>query len=164
VFPVERDEPASVSDLFWAVARQLRHASRETLAPWDVTPSQLRALGTLMRHGAARPGALAKHLGIAPRSATEVVDALQGRGLVRRETDPDDRRATLVVVTDAGRELAAAVRKARVAEADRAFAGLPDADRAELERLLRCLLAEWAPAADPAEETRVDADPGSTGA
>jgi DNA-binding MarR family transcriptional regulator len=164
VFPVERDEPASVSDLFWAVARQLRHASRETLAPWDVTPSQLRALGTLMRHGAARPGALAKHLGIAPRSATEVVDALQGRGLVRRETDPDDRRATLVVVTDAGRELAAAVRKARVAEADRAFAGLPDADRAELERLLRRLLAEWAPAADPAEETRVDADPGSTGA
>ena len=161
---MERDEPASVSDLFWAVARQLRHASRETLAPWDVTPSQLRALGTLMRHGAARPGALAKHLGIAPRSATEVVDALQGRGLVRRETDPDDRRATLVVVTDAGRELAAAVRKARVAEADRAFAGLPDADRAELERLLRRLLAEWAPAADPAEETRVDADPGSTGA
>ena len=69
---MERDEPGSVSDLFWAVARRLRHTSRETLAPWDVTPSQLRALGTLMRHGAARPGALAKHLGIAPRSATEV--------------------------------------------------------------------------------------------
>jgi DNA-binding MarR family transcriptional regulator len=155
---VERDEPGSVSDLFWAVARRLRHTSRETLAPWDVTPSQLRALGTLMRHGAVRPGALAKHLGIAPRSATEVVDALEQRGLVRRETDPDDRRATLVVVTDAGRELAAAVRKARAAETDRAFAGLPDADRAELERLLRRLLADWAPT-EPAEETLMHADP-----
>jgi len=161
---VERDEPGSVSDLFWAVARQLRHTSRETLAPWDVTPSQLRALGTLMRHGAARPGALAKHLGIAPRSATEVVDALEQRGLVRRETDPDDRRATLVVVTDAGRELAAAVRKARAAESDRAFAGLSDADRAELERLLRQLLAGWAPAAEPVEETPGQADPGPPGA
>ena len=156
---MERDEPGSVGDLFWAVARQLRHTSRETLAPWDVTPSQLRALGTLMRHGAARPGALAKHLGIAPRSATEVVDALEQRGLVRRETDPDDRRATLVVVTDAGRELAAAVRKARAAETDRAFAGLPDADRAELERLLRQLLAGWTPPADPAEETLMHAKP-----
>jgi len=137
---VHDGEPTSVSDLFWAVARRLRHASRETLAPWDVTPSQLRALGVLMRQGAARPGELAKDLGIAPRSATEVVDALQERGLVRRETDPDDRRATLVVVTDAGRELSAAVRKARAEEADRTFAGLGDADRAELERLLRQVL------------------------
>jgi DNA-binding MarR family transcriptional regulator len=144
---VEDGEPTSASDLFWAVARRLRHASRETLAPWDITPSQLRALGTLMRHGAARPGAIARHLGIAARSATEVVDALEERGLVRRETDPDDRRATLVVVTDAGRELAVAVRKARSQEADRAFAGLDDADRAELERLLRLLLAGWTPEA-----------------
>ena len=139
---MERDEPASVSDLFWAVARRLRHASRETLAPWEVTPSQLRALGTLMRHGPVRPGTLASHLGIAPRSATEVVDALEKRGLVRRETDPDDRLATLVVVTDAGRDLAAALRSARASEADRLFAGLGDADRAELERLLRLLLAD----------------------
>lgn len=142
---MERDEPTSVSDLFWAVARRLRHASRESLAPWEVTPSQLRALGTLMRHGPVRPGALAGHLGIAPRSATEVVDALEDRGLVRRETDPDDRRATLVVVTDQGREVGQAIRAARAAEADRVFAGLDDADRADLERLLRMLLAETRP-------------------
>ncbi|WP_433800121.1 MarR family winged helix-turn-helix transcriptional regulator [Actinomycetospora sp. CA-084318] len=138
---MEHDEPTSVSDLFWAVARRLRHTSRATLAPWDVTPSQLRALGVLMRHGSARPGALAKHLGIAPRSATEVVDALEERGLVRRETDPDDRRATLVVVTDQGRELGRAVRQARAAEADRVFAGLGEHDRAELRRLLRKLVS-----------------------
>jgi DNA-binding MarR family transcriptional regulator len=142
---VEQDEPASVSDLFWAVARRLRHASRESLAPWEVTPSQLRALGTLVRHGPVRPGTLAGHLGIAPRSATEVVDALEERGLVLRRTDPDDRRATLVVVTDAGRELAGALRAARASEADRLFAALDDADRTELERLLRLLLAESGP-------------------
>jgi DNA-binding MarR family transcriptional regulator len=37
---------------------------------------------------------LSEHLHIAPRSATEVVDALESRGLVRRRPDPDDRRAT----------------------------------------------------------------------
>jgi DNA-binding MarR family transcriptional regulator len=141
VFPVEQDDPTSVSDLFWAVARRLRHASRESLAPWEVTPSQLRALGTLMRHGPVRPSALAKHLGIAPRSATEVVDALEERGLVRRETDPDDRRATLVLVTDHGEEVGRAIRAARAAEADRVFAGLDDDDQADFERLLRLVLA-----------------------
>lgn len=152
---MEHDEPASVSDLFWAVARRLRHASRESLAPWQVTPSQLRALGTLMRHGPVRPSALARHLGIAPRSATEVVDALQERGLVGRETDPDDRRATLVVVTDEGREVGQAIRAARAAEADRVFAGLDETDRGDLERLLRRLLADT----EPVEGTTVPANP-----
>ena len=49
-----------------------------------------------------RPGALAEHLRIAPRSATEVVDDLQERGLVERAPDPADRRATLVRLTEAG--------------------------------------------------------------
>lgn len=152
-----------MSDLFWAVARRLRHASRESLAPWDVTPSQLRALGTLMRHGPARPSALAKHLGIAPRSATEVVDALEDRGLVRRETDPADRRATLVVVTDHGSEVARAIRTARAAEADRLFGALDDADRGELERLLRLLLAET-PAQDRPTAASASASSPATGA
>ena len=43
-----------------------------------------------------RPSVLAERLHIAARSATEVVDALEERGLVERGPDPDDRRATLV--------------------------------------------------------------------
>ncbi|MDD0859754.1 MarR family transcriptional regulator [Arthrobacter alpinus] len=35
---------------------------------------------------------LAERLRIAPRSATEVVDQLEAKGLVRREADPSDRR------------------------------------------------------------------------
>ena len=45
------------------------------------------------------------------------------------------------LLTDAGRELTDALRQARSAEADRVFTGLDEADRAELERLLRLLLA-----------------------
>lgn len=151
---MQHDESASVGDLFWAVARRMRHRSREALAPFDVAPSQMRALGTLIRHGPVRSGALAKHLGIAPRSATEVVDALEARGLVHREADPDDRRATLVVVTDAGRELAASLRRARATEADRLFTGLDEGDRAELERLLRLLLAAQGTDGSPATGAR----------
>jgi DNA-binding MarR family transcriptional regulator len=129
----------SLAEAFWAVTRELRHRSRDALAPWAVTPSQARAVWVLMRHGTMRLRDLAEHLRIAPRSATEVVDDLESRGLVERGPDPDDRRATLVHLTDPGREIGGAVRAARAADADGFFDRLSAADRAELARILRTL-------------------------
>src|SRR5512140_2117893 len=92
----------SLPELFWGVARRLRHLSRQALAPWDVTPSHGRALAVLRSHGDLRLSELSEHLHIAPRSTTEVVDALEQRGLAERRPDPADRRATLVRLTPEG--------------------------------------------------------------
>jgi len=135
-----REDPDAHDSLaltVWTVARRLRHASRDALAPWDVTPAQVRAMGVLARHGMLRPGALAEHLHIAPRSGTEVVDALEERGLVARTPDPEDRRATRVALTERGNEVVTTIQAARAAEADRFFAVLEPGERAELARLLR---------------------------
>jgi DNA-binding MarR family transcriptional regulator len=129
----------SLSEAFWSVARQLRHTSRETLEPWGITPSQSRALGVLMQHGVIRLSELAEHLHIAPRSATEVVDDLQERGLIVRRADPDDRRATLIALTDQGTSVGTAIRAARTAEGERFFGALSASDRADLARILRRL-------------------------
>ena len=133
-------QPESLSDSFRAVSRRLRLQTQRVLAPWEITPAQARALGVLTRHGAIRLGALSEHLHIAPRSATEVVDALEERGLVERHPDPADRRATLVALTPRGSDVADGVRAARVAEAEEFFAGLDPADRAALARILATLL------------------------
>ena len=82
---------------------------------------------------------LSDRLHIAPRTATEVVDALESRGLVRRRADPGDRRATLVELTEHGAGILEAIRAARGTEADRVFGRLSPADRAELARILRKL-------------------------
>ena len=138
--PEEPDEPEeTLAEAFRGVARQLRHQAQRATAPWDVTPSQARALGVLTRHGPVRLGALSEHLRIAARSATEVVDALEKDGLVERRPDPCDRRATLVSLTIRGAQVAAGVRAARDAEAEKFFARLDDADRASLTRILRNL-------------------------
>ena len=137
--PPEPADPAgdeSLADAFGAVARQLRERSAETLAPWDVTPAHLRALRTLARHGTMRLSELSERLEIAPRTATEVVDALQAGGLVRRRADPADRRAILVEVTERGAGVLAEIRAARGTEAGRIFGRLGPADRAELARIL----------------------------
>jgi DNA-binding MarR family transcriptional regulator len=126
----------SLTDMFWAVARQLRETSQETLTPWDITPAHLRALRVLSRHGPIRLSRLSDKLHIAPRSATEVADALESRGLVERQPDPSDRRATLVQLTEHGQSVLAAIRAARGSEVDRLFGRLSPADQADLARIL----------------------------
>ena len=137
-----------LGDAFGAVARRLRSASMAALSAYDVTPSQLRAIRVLAAHdaegdrasGGVRSKELAEHLRIAPRSVTEVVDALESKGLVERSGDPADRRATLVALTRRGRELSEEVRRARGAESERLFELLTATERADLARILRKLL------------------------
>ena len=125
-----------LAEIFWAVARQLRHGTRVALEPWHLTPSQARALSVLVRHGHLRPGTLAEHLRIAARSATEVVDDLQRLGLADRRPDPADRRAVLVAPTAEGERVNAEIRASRQAESRRVFAALDPADRRDLARIL----------------------------
>ncbi|MEV0459042.1 MarR family winged helix-turn-helix transcriptional regulator [Catellatospora methionotrophica] len=136
---MDEHEEAGLSEAFWAVARRLRHLTKDALAPWQITPSQSRALHVLGRQETLRLNELADQLRIAPRSATEVVDDLQARGLVERRPDPADRRATLVALTGPGRETARLIEAARRAEADRFFSALAPDDRAQLGVILRKL-------------------------
>ncbi len=92
-----------------------------------------------MRHGVMRLSELSDHLHIAARSATEVVDALETRGLVERRPDPGDRRATLAALTEHGTSVLDAIRAAQGTEAERAFGRLTQTDRADLARILRKL-------------------------
>jgi DNA-binding MarR family transcriptional regulator len=133
------DGDETLSEAFSSVARQLRGTSQEALAPWDINPSNLRALRVLSRHGVMRLSELSDHLHIAPRSTTEVVDALEARGLVGRRPDPDDRRATLVELTEHGTSVLGAIRVARGTEAERVFDRLSPTDREHLSRILRQL-------------------------
>jgi DNA-binding MarR family transcriptional regulator len=137
--PRDTSGDETLPEAFWSVARRLRETSQETLAPWDITPSHLRALRALKRHGLMRLSELSDHLHIAPRSTTEVVDALESRGLVQRRPDPGDRRATLVEVTEHGASVLDAIRAARGTETERVFGRLSQTDRAHLARILRKL-------------------------
>lgn len=146
------DDAPELGDLFHAAFRGLRRTWAEQLAPWELTPHQWRALMTLLRKQAgppidtSGPGCapagdvrlkdLAERLRIAPRSATEVVDQLEAKGLLRREADPSDRRATLIVPTDAGRQLFTEVQAERRDKSKEYFARLNAEDRSELARIL----------------------------
>lgn len=95
----------------------------------------------VLASGDARPSQrdLAEFLRLDPSQVVSLVDDLQSRALVERQPDPSDRRANVVVATDAGRTLAAAAREAaRVAE-ERVHAQLSEEERELLTGLLRRL-------------------------
>jgi len=125
-----------LGDLVMRVARSLRRRGAEAMAPWDLAPHQVRALRVVGHHEGIRPGGLAAHLRVAPRSVTDVVDALEQRGLLERHQDPDDRRATVLALTASGQRLVDETGAARRADAEAYFARLPERDRATLRRIL----------------------------
>ena len=102
----------------------------------------ITALSTLRRveaGEACRITELAAAEQVAQPSMTALVGRLEGRGLVRREADPADRRAVRVAVTDAGREQLAAVRAARADLLAARIDRLDESERAALAAALPAL-------------------------
>lgn len=81
----------------------------ETLRPFGLTFARYEMLTLLSftREGRMPMASATARLQVHPTSVTNTVDRLEAAGLVRREPHPDDGRATIVVLTDTGRDLAA---------------------------------------------------------
>ena len=67
----------------------------------SLTMAQLRAMYLVVAAGPLRMSQVAERLGTAASSATGLVDALVGTGMVERVDDPADRRQVLVRATPA---------------------------------------------------------------
>jgi DNA-binding MarR family transcriptional regulator len=137
--PADLDE-AGPAQLVMAVAHRVRESRLAALEPFGLALHQARAFTIIGRHsrsGEMRPSDLARELGISPRSATEVVDALEDKGLVRRSPSPTDRRAIVLSLTEDGRGLLGRMRHHPGPDDDDVFAGLEPAELAQLTGLLR---------------------------
>lgn len=143
---MRNDDAAALSELLMRAGRTQRRRWRDVLAPWDLSPSHARALRVISEGDATRVSDLAAALRIAPRSATEVVDGLQERGLVERAPHPRDRRAVLLRPTEEGRRIRAEVEAARAADSRELFGRLGAEDRAALARILAALVDDERPA------------------
>ncbi|MFI7699026.1 MarR family winged helix-turn-helix transcriptional regulator [Nonomuraea sp. NPDC049480] len=139
-------EERELAELVHLVGKRLRQGYVRRLVPLGLSPSQARALRVLADAGPERPlrmVRLAEELRIVPRSLTPVVDALEEAGLVRRQTDPGNRRSTLVVITPEGRAAADRARDARREAGEDLFAGLSEEQREQLRELLSVVDAQF---------------------
>jgi DNA-binding MarR family transcriptional regulator len=134
--------PVSLGFLLWHGTLRWQRLIAAALRPLELTHVQFVLLAVLWWFGEVageRPTqrALAGQAGTDPMMTSQVVRALERRGLVRRRRHPDDARAVELEVTPAGAKLA--VQAIEVVERvdDEFFAGIRD--RAALESVLTSL-------------------------
>lgn len=127
----------------WALMHRILVASRPRLfaiaSEFDLAPQQLWALKALEE---PRPmHELAKALSCDNSNVTGIVDRLEERGLVRRTSDPSDRRVRLLVLTDEGRRVRGEI-AARMTQPPPEIAELSERDAVGLRDILRRALGD----------------------
>ena len=105
----------------------------------DLTLAQYYLLHPLETERGVPLSRLAESAGIAPPTATRVVDGLEKAGLVRRERSSSDRRTVLVSLTASGRRRVARKRTELADQRRRLYENLEPDERRHSERLLRHL-------------------------
>jgi DNA-binding MarR family transcriptional regulator len=99
--PVAEDDGARLRAVIGKLSRRLR----PTVAGAGLTPSQTSVLFTIVRLGPLRLSELAEIEGLNPTMLSRIAAQLCADGLIRREADPDDRRAAFLRATAAGRRI-----------------------------------------------------------
>jgi len=98
-------ETLSFMQLLWAVTHGLESASKRMHTQLGVTGPQRLVLRIVGHHGRISAGALAEVLHIHPSSLTGMLQRLEQAELIRRESDPFDRRRALIELTRRGMRL-----------------------------------------------------------
>tara|TARA_Y100000746_G_scaffold226288_1_gene231227 strand:+ start:698 stop:1114 length:417 start_codon:yes stop_codon:yes gene_type:complete len=88
-----------------ATARAIRQSYDQRFNDLDLNLSEASVLAYVAEHGALSQTQIAKSLGLGRAATGALIDVLEDRALVQRQTDPDDRRVWLVEITIAGKEL-----------------------------------------------------------
>jgi len=123
-------------------------AFEQALAKHDVTVAQWSALIALHHGDATTPLGLAEFIDIDPGAATRLVDRLVTKGLLTRDSDPDDRRSVRLSLTEKARVLTPLLAAAADAN-DAAFFGVlaPEEHRRFRQLLAKLLTAHSVPVA-----------------
>jgi len=109
--------------MLWRVTNAWQATQRAALAPFRLTHVQFVLLASLSWLAPDTPvtqRALAAHAHTDPMMTSQVLRALETKGLIRRAAHPDDGRARALTVTPQGAALANAA-NAAVENADRTF-------------------------------------------
>jgi DNA-binding MarR family transcriptional regulator len=110
----------------FAFAAAVDHYMQAGLVARGLTRARAAVVWQLHRFGPATQQRLAGTIGVTARNVTALVDGLVESGFVRRQPHPADRRAVLVTLTDAGREVTERLLADYEAGAAALFDGLPD--------------------------------------
>jgi len=135
--------PAGLSELRLSNGYLLARLGAESRSLWarmlaqrGLTPHQFATLMALAQVGESHQRRLSEIVGIDPRNAVAVIDALHQRRLLKRTTNPGDRRRHVLALTAKGRSIVDQLRGAGDVIEHELLAGLSETEQAQLHALL----------------------------
>jgi DNA-binding MarR family transcriptional regulator len=134
--------PLAESPAFLVRLAQLRAFDEfhRNFAGLGVTPAGFSVFALIVANPGIRPGAIAEELRVKPSNVAVLVNGLVSAGLVRREADQAELRASLLHPTPAGGRIWREMERTQ-RETDAQFvAALAPAERGQLVALLQKLL------------------------
>lgn len=131
-----RDRP-SLGRLIACVHRQSRIYFDHALAPFGLSSGTLPLMGTLLHHDGMTQQELSDHLNVDKATITRMVGKLLEHGYVRREHDPNDKRAYRLFATQKARDIDPEVRQALRGWTDILSDGFTDDEKEQAFALLR---------------------------
>ncbi len=135
------DPSDALADVLAGVNRLVRRALRHGLSGPRLSGAQVELLRLAEEEPGIRVSEAARRLYLAGNSVSTLVNQLVGAGLLRRETDPGDRRSARLTPTPEASARLREWRDRRDALVRRHVALLPDEDRAALAAALPALRA-----------------------
>jgi len=111
--------------VLWALAHRLESASKRMHAELGITGPQRLVVRIIGHHGRISAGELAEVLRIHPSSLTGMLRRLEQAEMIRRESDPFDRRRALLELTRRGMRLNDQREGTIEAMVENALGGLP---------------------------------------
>jgi len=106
----------------------------------DLTPVQFAALAAAHRNPGMDQRTLAATIGFDTSTTGGVIDRLESRGLIQRNTSPDDRRVRLINLTAEGAHMLSAVTPGMLTAQQRILDPLPEAQRRSFMDMLEHLV------------------------
>ena len=103
--------------------------------------AQARLLSLMLDHeNGVRQKVLAEEMNINPSSTSELIGKLESEGYVVRTVDPDDKRATLITLTEVGKARACELEDERAEKFEKIFQPLTSDEKEQLLTILDKLL------------------------
>ncbi len=154
---MERREQECARELLDTVPSVMRFIRSEMRShpAMGLTVPQFRSLVFIERSGGASLGEVAENLGLTPPSACTHVDVLESRGMVTRESAPEDRRRLMVKITPQGRQAVAQSRAETQKSLAAMLSGLDAQGMATITRAMRSLHRVFAAPAHAVSERRL---------
>lgn len=138
--------PMGIIGRMGRLSKHLERAIQVTFSEFGLTIAEFDVLAALRRSGQPyqlSPTELFQTLMVSSGTMTHRIDRLEQAKLVKRIPDPNDRRGTLIQLTDQGFDVIEKAVEAHVTNEHRALNALEKSEREALAGLLRKLLISF---------------------